>query len=140
EDRVVLVLRQERADHRDGRAGGRGPELERQQHERQQYEVGGGLTAAAELRGGPVGVQRAAEEHGLEEDHASVPHPRGRADERGQELPDERLDQEQERGSDEQGGGVEGGEQRDLRGASGPPSGGGEEHRRSYRMGTGRPQ
>jgi hypothetical protein len=66
-----------------------------------------GLPADAEPLGREVGVEVAGEEAGLEEHHAGVPH-RRRAAQLGQDhLGDHELDDEQQRGADEQGKRVE---------------------------------
>src|SRR5205085_7783175 len=60
---------------------------------------------------GAVRVEGAREEEHQEERHAGVPDARRAADEGQQQLPDQRLDEEEERGPGEQGDGEEDREQ-----------------------------
>lgn len=60
-----------------------------------------------ELLGAEVGIAIAEEQRGLEEDERGIPNGRGSAKGRQDELCGERLNQEQQKGADEQGDGVQ---------------------------------
>src|SRR5207247_4302982 len=114
--------REQREQPRDRvRRRGRRParrDADRQDEERKEDEahVERGLAACAEPGRGRVRVEISREERGLVEDEARVPH-RGRAAEERQDHPGEhRLDQEEERGGQKDGGGVD--DQEHARGAA----------------------
>lgn len=61
----------------------------------------------SKLLGAEVGIAVAEEQRGLEEDQRGIPNCRGSAEGRQDELRGERLNQEQQKGADEQGDGVQ---------------------------------